>query len=161
MSVQEEGIVIKALIRWGLVAGVVVLLAIQLVPYGRRHTNPPVRQEPSWDSPRTRELVVRACYDCHSNQTAWLWYTNVAPGSWLVQRDVDEGRRKLNYSEWDRHQKDARKAADKVEVGKMPPIYYSAFHPKAWLADGERAELIRGLASTFGRRVLGSHGKYE
>ncbi|HSB80152.1 MAG TPA: heme-binding domain-containing protein [Candidatus Methylomirabilis sp.] len=152
---------LKALIRWGLVAGVVVLLAIQLVPYGRRHTNPPVRQEPSWDSPRTRELVIRACYDCHSNQTGWLWYTNIAPASWLIQNDVDEGRRKLNYSEWDLHQKDARKAADKVEVGKMPPIYYAVFHRKAWLADGERAELIRGLAGTFGRRVLGSRGKYE
>jgi heme-binding protein len=151
----------KTVLRWTLLTGFVVLLAIQAVPYGRSHTNPPVQQEPPWDSPRTRELVARACFDCHSNETAWLWYTNIAPASWLVQNDVDEGRRKLNYSEWIRPQKDARKAADKVEVGKMPPIYYSAFHPKSWLADGERTDLIRGLAATFGRRVIGSHGKYE
>ena len=68
--------------RLGLAAGTAVialLLLIQLVPYGRNHANPPVRQEPAWDSPQTRELAVRACYDCHSNQTAWPWYTNVAP----------------------------------------------------------------------------------
>lgn len=151
----------KTVLRWMLLGGFVVLLIIQAVPYGRSHTNPAVQQEPPWDSLRTRDLVVRACYDCHSNQTAWLWYTNIAPASWLVQSDVDKGRKKLNYSEWGRPQKDARKAADKVEGGKMPPIYYSAFHPKSWLADGERAELIRGLAATFGRRVLGSQGKYE
>ena len=144
---------LKSLLRWTLLGCLVVLPAIQLVPYGRTHANPPVRQEPPWESPRTRDLVVRACYDCHSNQTAWLWYTNIAPASWLIQSDVDEGRRKLNYSEWDRPQKDARKAADKVEAWNMPPIYYAAFHPKSWMIGGDRADLIRGLATTFGRRV--------
>lgn len=144
---------VKALVGWGFVAGVVVLLAIQAVPYGRRHTNPPVRQEPRWDSPRTRGLVVRACYDCHSNQTVWPWYASIAPVSWLVQQDVDDGRRKLNYSEWDRPQKEARKAADKVVAWNMPPLYYAAFHPKSWMVGAERADLIRGLATTFGRRI--------
>lgn len=151
----------KSLFLWGFVAGVAVLLAIQAVPYGRSHTNPPVRQEPRWDSPRTRELVVRACYDCHSNQTVWLWYTNIAPASWLVQQDVDDGRRKLNYSEWNRPQKEARKAAEKVESWKMPPLYYAAFHPKSWMVGGERTDLIRGLATTFGRRVRGDRGGHE
>ena len=84
-------------VRWLGVALIVVLVAIQLVPYGRRHTNPPVTQEPGWDQPRTRALVARACFDCHSNETAWPWYAHMAPLSWLVQRDVDEGRRALNY----------------------------------------------------------------
>ena len=144
---------LKSLLRWTLLGCLVVLPAIQLVPYGRTHANPPVRQEPPWESPRTRDLVVRSCYDCHSNQTAWLWYTNIAPASWLIQSDVDEGRRKLNYSEWDRPQKDARKAADKVESWKMPPLYYAAFHPKSWLLGSERADLIQWLATTFGRRI--------
>jgi hypothetical protein len=60
--------------------GAVALFAlIQVVPYGRSHTNPPVQSEPKWDSPQTRALAVRACYDCHSNETTWPWYTNVAP----------------------------------------------------------------------------------
>jgi hypothetical protein len=56
-------------------------LLIQLVPYGRAHANPPVVKEPAWDSPTTRALAKRACFDCHSNETVWPWYTNVAPVS--------------------------------------------------------------------------------
>lgn len=68
-----------------IVAGVVL---IQLVPYGRNHTNPQVQNEPNWDSPQTRELASTACFDCHSNETDWSrWYANVAPASWLVQRE--------------------------------------------------------------------------
>src|SRR5581483_3383715 len=115
---------LRKILRWIGIALVVVLVAIQLVPYGRRHTNPPGRVEPAWDSPGTRALAVRACYDCHSNETHWPWYTNVAPISWLVQRDVDEGRRELNFSEWNRAQKEAREAAETVRKHEMPPWYY-------------------------------------
>jgi hypothetical protein len=85
---------LKPLVRWGLIGAVILLVGIQVIPYGRSHTNPPVTGEPAWDSPKTRELAVRACYDCHSNQTVWPWYSHIAPISWLVQQDVDEGRRK-------------------------------------------------------------------
>ncbi len=61
-------------------------LLIQLVPYGRNHTNPPVIQEPAWDSPQTQELFTRACADCHSNTTVWPWYSNVAPCLAVVQQ---------------------------------------------------------------------------
>ncbi len=77
-----------------------LFLLIQAVPYGRNHANSPNRTEPTWDSPTTRQLAVRACYDCHSNETIWPWYSNVAPVSWLVQRDVEEGRDEVNFSEW-------------------------------------------------------------
>lgn len=127
------------------------LVAIQLVPYGHQHANPPVRAEPAWDSARTRELAVRACYDCHSNETGWPWYTNVAPVSWLAQRDVEQGRRELNYSEWDRPQREARESAEQVERNQMPPPYYLLAHPEARLSTAERAELIQGLTATFGR----------
>lgn len=54
----------------GVVVGLLVLFGLlQLVPVGRQRTNPPVRREPAWDSPQTRALAVRACYDCHSNET--------------------------------------------------------------------------------------------
>lgn len=69
---------------------------IQLVPFGHSHTNPTATKEPDWDSPGTASLFHRACYDCHSNRTTWPWYSNVAPVSWLVQRDVNGGRRHLN-----------------------------------------------------------------
>lgn len=125
-------------------------LLIQLLPYGRDHTNPPVVQEPQWDSPRTRELAVRACYDCHSNETKWLWFHNIAPISWGVQWDVEEGREHLNFSEWQREQEHADDAAEMVRDGEMPPFRYILAHPEANLSAEEEAELIAGLAATFG-----------
>ncbi len=132
----------------GIVLIVVVFLIAQAVPYGRRHTNPPARQEPPWDSPQTRELAVRACFDCHSNQTVWPWYSNVAPVSWLVQRDVQEGRRKVNLSEWDRPQEESGESAKATKKGTMPPWYYQ---PWARLSAPERDALVRGLEATLGR----------
>ena len=91
---------LKALKVLAWLVGVIVLM--QIIPYGRTHSNPPVTREPSWDSPRTRELARRACFDCHSNETRWPWYADVAPFSWVVQRDVDIARNVINFSEWDR-----------------------------------------------------------
>jgi hypothetical protein len=125
---------------------------IQVLPYGRNHLNPPSRQEPAWNSPETRELTVRACYDCHSNETGWPWYTNVAPVSWLAQRDVEKGRRELNFSQFDRPSREAREAAETVRKGTMPPKYYVAVHPEANLTAAERETLIRGLQATLGGR---------
>jgi hypothetical protein len=79
--------------------GVLGFTAIQLVPFGHDHANPAVVKEPAWPDPQTRQLAQRACFDCHSNQTSWPWYSNIAPVSWLVQRDVLEGRQRLNFSE--------------------------------------------------------------
>ena len=75
-----------------------LFLLIQLLPMGKNHTNPPVVSEPSWDSPETVALLRRACFDCHSNETVWPWYSNVAPMSWQLQKDVDEARSNLNFS---------------------------------------------------------------
>ena len=133
-------------VRWGATGVVLAAAAIQLVPYGRGHTNPPVLAEPAWDSPQTRMLAVRACFDWHSNETVWPWYSNIAPLSWLVQRDVDEGRRKTNFSESNRPQKNARESAETVQKGTMPPWYY----PWARLSPAERHELIQGLAVSVG-----------
>jgi len=63
---------------------IALLLLIQLIPYGKNHTNPTVVGQPKWDSQQTRDLAKRACFDCHSNETIWPWYSNVAPISWLV-----------------------------------------------------------------------------
>lgn len=133
-------------LRWS----VAVLVLMQLVPYGRDHTNPPVREEPKWDSPRTRELFRRACFDCHSNETVWPWYSNVAPVSWMVQNDVDGGREHLNFSEWDRPQSRAREVAEEVLEGEMPPWFYLPLHPEAKLSDAEKRELVDGAEKTLG-----------
>jgi hypothetical protein len=128
--------------------GVVGLLAIQLVPYGRDHTNPAVVSEPEWDSADTRATAVIACFDCHSNETVWPWYSNIAPMSWLVQRDVEEGRKRMNWSEWTAGQGSA--AAAMVESGKMPPFQYTLAHPEANLSEADKAAFIDGLTATFG-----------
>jgi cytochrome c551/c552 len=142
--------------RGRLVRIVVFVLAvaavIQLVPYGRDHANPAVRIEPAWDSERTRSLAVRACFDCHSNQTVWPWYSNIAPISWLARRDVDAGRRKVNFSEWDRRQKEARESAKTVAEGEMPPWYYTIMGASRRLSSVEKRDLARGLAATLGSR---------
>ena len=110
------------------------LLAIQLVPYGRDHSNPPLRSEPPWDSPTTRALAKQACFDCHSNETEWPAYASIAPASWLVQHDVDEGRAVLNFSEWQRPQEEATKASEELMEGEMPPAVYLLMHAHARLS---------------------------
>jgi mono/diheme cytochrome c family protein len=135
--------------RFGL--GVIAILAaIQLVPYGRNHLNPATTGEPQWDSPETRTLAKQACFDCHSNETAWPAYARVAPVSWLIQHDVDEGRSVLNFSEWPRPQKEATESAKEVREGDMPPAIYRVMHAHARLNDPDRDRLARGLAATFG-----------
>ncbi len=125
-----------------------LFLLIQLVPYGHDHSNPPVIAEPAWDSPRTRALAKAACFDCHSNETQWYWYTNIAPFSWLVQHDVDSGRATLNFSEWNRPQ-EGTDVAEMILSGEMPPWYYSIIHPNAKLTGAEKQQLVSGLRATF------------
>jgi hypothetical protein len=131
----------------GLLGG---FLAIQLVPYGRTHTNPPVTGEPTWDAPATRALAKQACFDCHSNETEWPAYANIAPVSWLVQHDVDEGRAALNFSEWTRPQKEAKEAAKELREGEMPPTAYTLIHAHARLSAADQDRLAQGLARTVG-----------
>lgn len=125
-----------------------VFLVIQLIPYGHRHTNPPVQQEFPWPDTQTRELAVRACFDCHSNETIWPWYSNVAPISWLVERDVQDGRSQLNFSEWNRRSQEAGEIAEVVRSGEMPPFYFLIQHSEARLSQAEKNTLINGLVST-------------
>lgn len=120
-------------------------VAIQLIPYGHSHSNPPVAKEPAWDSAQTRELAKRACFDCHSNETTWPWYSNVAPFSWLMQDDVDGGRRHLNLSEWNRTQRHSHDAVKDIQEGDMPLWFYVPMHPKAKLTADEKSALINGL----------------
>ncbi len=133
-------------------AAIVVLLAIQLIPAGRGHANPPVTGEPDWAEPQARELMVRACYGCHSNEVEWPWYSNVAPLSWAVSDHVAEGREAVNYSEFDRPQEEAEETIEVILEGSMPPAYYTRFglHSEANLSQAEIDQLLAWLRETPG-----------
>ena len=130
---------------------VIVILGglIQLVPYGRNHTNPPVVAEPAWASPEARAMVKQYCFACHSNEVEWPWYSNVAPASWLIYRDVEEGRRELNFSEWGKGRAEVDEIIEVVQEGEMPPFQYWLFHPSAKLNEQSKSDLIQALRSSI------------
>jgi hypothetical protein len=123
---------------------------MQLVPVDR--ANPPVAQK--LQAPAEVAAVLRAaCYDCHSNETRWPWYSRVAPASWLVARDVDEGRSRLNLSRWGayeptRRERLANEMWKQVADGEMPPALYVLAHPEARLSASDR-ELLRSWSASI------------
>ena len=139
-----------------LAIGILVLLvAIQLIPVWLWNTNPTAQSQPKWDSAETKALAQRACFDCHSNQTTWPWYSYIAPGSWLIARDVIAGRRALNFDDWqtslaraDRFPLD-QQVQREISRGDMPPSYFLWLHPDAKLTAAEQQQLIAGLAKTI------------
>src|SRR5665213_228720 len=139
-------IISMKIIKWVVLAAIL----IQLIPYGHTHTNTPATKEPAWDSPQTRALFHQACFDCHSNETARPWYSHVAPVSWLLERDVNGGRSHLNFTEWDRPQKNAKDVTNEVQQGDMPPWFYLPMHPAARLTAAEKQALIDGVEKSLG-----------
>lgn len=138
-------------------AAVATLCLMQLVPYGKNRSNPPVVREPSWDRPDTRLLVKRVCFDCHSNETLWPWYSKIAPISWLVYWDVVEGRKHLNFSDWrggSRKYEHPHEITKEVAEDEMPPLQYTLAHPEAKLDVQLKKQLIEGLEAT----AMGSIG---
>lgn len=121
----------------------VVFLASQLVPIDRE--NPPVETEiPA--PPEVRQVLERACYDCHSNESKWPWYGYVAPASWLVAYDIEEAREHMNFSTWNRYDREEQldlveEVWEEVEEGEMPPFFYTPLHSHANLDANDRAVL--------------------
>lgn len=141
-------------------AGLTLLVfgALQLMPWSIER-NPPITQEPAWDSPQTRTLARQAgCMDCHSNETVWPWYSEIAPVGWLVVEHVADGRRQLNLSELDKPQDEAHEAGEVVLEGEMPPAYYVALHPEAALTPAQRQALAAGLDRTLAGIARGDGG---
>jgi hypothetical protein len=137
------GILLVLLGGWGLA---------QIFTFTRPiYDNPPVEQEPNWDSPETRALAKRACFDCHSNETVWPWYSYVFPMSEMIQQDVKKGREVLNFSEWAADQAetvDTETIVESISTDQMPLPYYLILHPEAQLTDTEQGQLINGLIAT-------------
>ncbi len=144
----------KKVLIYGGIAIVILAILIQFVPYGRNHTNPPVIKEPAWDSPQTQVLFQRACADCHSNNTNWPWYTNIAPVSWMIQHHVEDGRSTLNLSECgvprtDEENEDSEEISEVILEGEMPLPQYTAIHAEARLTAAERQALAQGLLNSL------------
>jgi len=134
----------------------VVFLLMQFIRPDR--TNPPVDPAAELNAvvavpAAVNELLRAACYDCHSNETVWLWYAHVAPSSWLCVRDANNGRRHLNFSDWGSYPPSKvdhklEEIIEYVEDGRMPLPIYKPLHPEARLSDEDRALIIewaRGL----------------
>jgi hypothetical protein len=137
---------LKKLLRIAVVGGVAVFVALQLVPVKHVGSNPPDRFK--LDAPPEVEAVMRrACLDCHSNETRWPLYARIAPGSWLMARDVHTGREHMNFSEWGdadeaTRRTDRENSWEMVESGEMPPWFYIfPLHPDAKLSDADKALL--------------------
>jgi hypothetical protein len=138
---------LKKFLKIAGIAIVVLLILLQFIPVS--HANPPVTREIQWDSPQTQELAQRACFDCHSNETVWPWYAYVAPVSWRIANHVNEGRRRLNFSEWDRPNENEERIVEDMTSGRMPLWDYLLLHPEAKLTPTEQQALIDGLKQTL------------
>jgi len=116
-----------------LIALAIIVVGIQFIPVDR--SNPPVTGK--IDAPSNVLSILKAsCFDCHSNETEWPWYSYVAPVSFLVSADVEDGRKRVNFSEWDKYddEKRAKKLdaiIEEVEEGEMPLSKYTLMHPDA------------------------------
>jgi cytochrome c553 len=147
----------KKILLWAIGAAVVVFILIQFVPYGRAsHSNPEATTPFKWTDPQAEAIAKTSCYDCHSNETKWWWATNIAPMSWLVQRDVDGARSAFNFSEWAGEPSVARMS--EAVNGEMPPFQYTMIHPDAKLTDAEKQTLLAGYEASLAANGAASSG---
>jgi hypothetical protein len=135
------------------VGGFCVLGAVAIQFFNPAHVNPPVA--PGRDvmagnapPPAVAALLKNACYNCHSYQTDWPWYSHVAPVSWWVAGHVNDAREAMNFSDWPqddpaRARKRWRRVADAVESGEMPLPSYTWMHREARLTPAQRQQLTQ------------------
>jgi Haem-binding domain len=116
-----------------------------------QRTNPPLKGD-LVSPPEIETLLRQACYDCHSNETHWPWYSYIAPISWLAERDVEGGRKQLNFSEWGSYYPTTRKRKFQwmertLHEETMPPWHYRILHPGASLTPQDLAALEKWIES--------------
>jgi len=125
----------------------IALIVIQFIPVDR--TNPGAISE--INAPDDLKAIFRnSCYDCHSHETVWPWYSYIAPASWLLVSDVNEGREHLNFSKWNtldrsKQTKLREEIWEEIREEKMPLWQYRILHPGSKLSQ-EQKNLIRNWA---------------
>jgi hypothetical protein len=131
----------RKLMKLLLVLVVVFMVGAQFVPV--ELTNPPTGEGMRIEAPaEVMAILERACFDCHSNETVWPWYAHIAPASWLLERDVVDGRDEMNLSEWgawseDRRAHKAEEMVEEIEDEEMPPWFYTPLHPAAKVTEDD------------------------
>ena len=140
--------------RFRLILLVVLLLAVSIQLVQPVRSNPPVTADLDAPAP-VKAVLKRACYDCHSNETSWPWYSAIAPSSWFVARHVDEGRHHFNFSDWGTYDTGkqaqiAEEIVDEIQAGEMPLSSYLLLHSAAALSDADKRQ-ISAWSSTVGR----------
>ena len=135
----------------GIVLG--AFLLVQAVPYGRAHDNPRPTREARIADPAAATLFKDACADCHTDHTVWPAYSNVAPVSWLVQHDVEDGRAAFNLSEWtgSRRQPSLGEVRAKIAGGDMPPLQYRLIHSAGRLSASDKRRLVQAMVALFAK----------
>ena len=134
----------RTAVRWSALGLALVFLALQFVPVHR--VNPPVKLDV--DAPgKVAAILRRACYDCHSHETRWPWYSHVAPLSWWIADHVEHGRADLNFSQWPMFDFVEQGMAledieEQIHKGEMPLKNYLILHPEARLSEQDRATLL-------------------
>ena len=127
-----------------------ILAIFQLIPsYGK--SNPPIDKTKEIKAPKeVMAIFKRSCYDCHSNETKWPWYADVAPMKWAVRRDVVEGRKALNFSIWQDYSQQKKeklkKSIYRSVILAMPLSQYLWLHPNAKLSKEDK-KIIQNWAS--------------
>jgi hypothetical protein len=164
--IWQKELAMANVIKWVFISalGIFVVLQLVAIPTLAQQTNPPIVQEPNWDSEQTRTLARRACFDCHSNETRWPLYSRVAPVTWFITDHVVEGREAVNFSEWGNFNEEAEEFAEVIREGEMPLPNYLPLHAEAQLTSAEQEQLIRGLYATMGmspRQTNEAEGEHE
>jgi len=128
------------MIRIILIVIIVILIGIQFVPVSK--INPTVTGEIRAPE-NVMQVLKNSCYDCHSNEVRWPWYSNIAPASWLVVHDVNEAREHMNFSEWQSYSAEDKEDNiediwEEIDDGEMPLWYYLILHNDARLSDNDK-----------------------
>jgi len=142
-----------------IILGIVIVIiigfiALQLVPIASIYPpsaapgNPPVTYNIKWDSAQTEQLARAACFDCHSNETRYPWYSSLAPVSWMVNEDINKGRQKMNFSTG--RELEGDEMIEQIQREKMPMDVYLSMHSEANLTAAQKQQLMNGFQATFG-----------
>lgn len=128
---------------------IIIISVIQFIPVDK--TNPPVDSQKDYFSivnlpENVKNILKKSCFDCHSNETVYPWYSNVAPISWFLKNHINEGREHVNFSEWGNYSAEKQKnivedCAEEISENEMPLSTYTLLHSDAKL-DKEKLQIL-------------------